>query len=435
MINNNNNDNEKEKKINNNLSLINNELSSGEKRIIKIQNQVNNLIIDSLNNLKLKEFPKEKFKNAKNKYKQLSNYSFSNKESGNELSKKYFETLEKETIDLDRIFNHKLFTKDVPIYINHSDYFYCPNSMKEKNLNIQIMKYLYQNNLIKNDKHINQNNLKKNKIHKMKKNNSFKLSNGIILKKNNTIFNLKESNSNTIIINNNESKFLNKSQKEKINNNISESDEINYDIKYYLKQIDNNKINNIKIKYINNIKNNNNIYTIEKQNNIDKPKENFYSFRTGKIINDYAINNNKLSSSNFYLSNSSSSNKKLMSNQKIKKKSKKSKMIIPIDFKKMNYQKSNNSQQKDLKEKNIMNNCNNNNQQKSFKNVEISTKVVNEQIGKKKKNNDSSDISRISLQTMNDSKIFELAENIIPKDEELEKFKANEFMNKRKNFK
>ena len=435
MINNNNNDNEKEKKINNNLSLINNELSSGEKRIIKIQNQVNNLIIDSLNNLKLKEFPKEKFKNAKNKYKQLSNYSFSNKESGNELSKKYFETLEKETIDLDRIFNHKLFTKDVPIYINHSDYFYCPNSMKEKNLNIQIMKYLYQNNLIKNDKHINQNNLKKNKIHKMKKNNSFKLSNGIILKKNNTIFNLKESNSNTIIINNNESKFLNKSQKEKINNNISESDEINYDIKYYLKQIDNNKINNIKIKYINNIKNNNNIYTIEKQNNIDKPKENFYSFRTGKIINDNAINNNKLSSSNFYLSNSSSSNKKLMSNQKIKKKSKKSKMIIPIDFKKMNYQKSNNSQQKDLKEKNIMNNCNNNNQQKSFKNVEISTKVVNEQIGKKKKNNDSSDISRISLQTMNDSKIFELAENIIPKDEELEKFKANEFMNKRKNFK
>ena len=430
MINNNNNDNEKEKKINNNLSLINNELSSGEKRIIKIQNQVNNLIIDSLNNLKLKEFPKEKFKNAKNKYKQLSNYSFSNKESGNELSKKYFETLEKETIDLDRIFNHKLFTKDVPIYINHSDYFYCPNSMKEKNLNIQIIKYLAQNNLIKNRENIVKMKKNCNNNHKIKKDNSFKIEKGINIQFDNNPINFKIEND--IIKDNNESIFLNAYNKgnyeyNKKRNLFSKEQKNNYNQDNF-KQFENNKINNINIQYINNIKNNKKIYTIEHINNIDKPKENFYTFRTGKIIEDNKlIDNAKLSRNNNFISDSSSTPKKLIYDKIKRNKIKKKKNFIPISSNKKKIIKNNSKMNyKENKSNYFINNY-------IKEEYKISSKVVNIKIivDNKNKRSNSCDISVITLQSINDSKILELADNFIPKDEELEKFRANEIITKR----
>ncbi len=107
---------------------------------------------------------------SRNKYNPLLNYSFSNKASGNDLSKIHFETIANGTLDLEKKFNKKIpIKKDVPIYINHSDYFYCPNSMKEKNLNIQILKYLTKNNLIKNGNSIIKKFQKNNNLYKMKK--------------------------------------------------------------------------------------------------------------------------------------------------------------------------------------------------------------------------------------------------------------------------
>ena len=162
--------NEKEKKQNNE-SPFNNDLSSDKKTKIKIKSKDSKLIIESLNNFKLKNYSNQKNdKKKKNKYnninyKHLSNYSFSNKTSGNELSKKRFETLEKTIFDFNDRENSFL-SKDVPIYINHSDYFYCVDSIREQNLNIQIMKYLAQNNLTKDEK----NYFQKNKnLHKTKK--------------------------------------------------------------------------------------------------------------------------------------------------------------------------------------------------------------------------------------------------------------------------
>ena len=63
----------------------------------------------------------------------------------------------------------------------------------------------------------------------------------------------------------------------------------------------------------------------------------------------------------------------------------------------------------------------------------ISSKVVNIKIivDNKNKRSNSCDISVITLQSINDSKILELADNFIPKDEELEKFRANEIITKR----
>ena len=38
---------------------------------------------------------------------------------------------------MDKILNKILNKKDKPIYLSHSDYYYCPNSKTEKNLNDQ----------------------------------------------------------------------------------------------------------------------------------------------------------------------------------------------------------------------------------------------------------------------------------------------------------
>lgn len=451
--------NKKENNKRNDL-LLNNNLSSGEKRIIKIHSKDCNLIIDSLNNFKLNNLAKNNSKYSRNKYKPFLNYSFSNKASGNELSKMYFETIGNETLDLDEEFNKKSNKKDVPIYINHSDYFYCPNSMKEKNLNIQILKYLTKNNLIKNGNNIIKKYQKKKNSQKMKmkKNNSFKLENGMKLNFNvNPINNKNLKNENNLIKNNNESLILNRYIKDKnelsnqkislnqfktknINNyKINDSSQIYYNKEDSLQQIDNNKkINNIKIEHINNIKNNGNgIYNIENGNNIDKPKEKFYTFRTGKIIE---CNNCNITLNNNFLNNSSSSSYKKLNfaknKIKSKNKNKKGKNLIPINLNK-NIKYKNNRKidfgQNNLNYKNSIK-----------KEYEINYKVVNEQFimsnGKvdkttvNKKNN-SFEYSIISLQSINDSKMFELAEYFIPKDEEFDKFKANDIINKRNNFK
>ncbi len=138
------------------MNYNNNNLSSGEKRIIKIKNNDY-----SISNSKLKKnITKRKIKSSL----PMTNGSFSNILNGNEQSKKYFlESLEKETKDLDKNFNKQnYFKNEVPIYVNYSDYYYCPDSKKEQNLNIQIMKYLYENHLIENFSY-NKNNKNNNK--------------------------------------------------------------------------------------------------------------------------------------------------------------------------------------------------------------------------------------------------------------------------------
>ena len=416
------NDTHKDNIIENNKKtelLINNNLSSGEKRIINTQNKSPTILVHSSNsnsNLQ-KNNSKRKIKINKINHLPLSNYSFSNIASGKELSKEDFESLEKETLDLDEDYNKKCkkFTKkDVPVYVNHSDYYYCPNSKKEKNLNIQIMNYLYQNNLIKNKINNTGKNIKNNK---KKKNNSFKLENKIKIK-----------NDNKTLINKNELIFIRKIKDQKnnlINNNdkIIDSEQTDYSIQNHIKQIKKNTINNIKIKYVNNI--NNNIYRTESRNNIDKPKEIFYTFRTGKIMdnNNEIINKTEVTLSNNIINNISYKNKKLIPLEKKTKKNIMKRNIIPIAPKK--------------------NNCKNNGKKKvkekyNHSNYEISSNVINEKFidnnnnkKNKKENNSSCDISRISLQSINDSKMLELAENFIPKDEELERFKANEILKKR----
>ena len=426
MIKNNENHNNKKKennKINDSPLTNNNNLSSGEKRIIKIQSDCPKMILESLNNIKSKNIPKRK---SKTKYNGFQNYSFSNITSGNDLSKKYFETLEKNTIDIEEEVIKKKLIKYVPIYINHSDYYYCPNSMKEKNLNIQIMKYLCENNLIKDPKY---NIFKNKKIKKIKKNKSFNVEKSSISLNNdkNPIINIKYKNSEII-----------KNDKENIiNDKIIDIEKSDINIQNILKGNEKYKINNIEIKYINNLfKNTNNIYSIETRNNIDKPKEIFYSFRTGKTIDASNNRNHTSDSTNNNFFDDSSSCKKRVCSKKIKNKKKSGKNFIPFDTKNLHKKfKVNNIC--DKKEKNENENKKNNyieDKNKIKINYEISSKVVNEEFIDKKenKNNDSSDLMGISLQSINDSKMLQLAENYIPKDEEFEQLKASQLINKKK---
>ena len=421
---------EMDNKKNNELIVINNNISSDKMSIINIRNKDSNLILESFNDTKIKNYTKQKLKNTKKQYKSISNYSFSNKTSGNELSKIHFESLEKETLDFDEELNKNSIKKDIPIYINHSDYFYCPNSMKEKNLNIQIIKYLAQNNLIKNRENIVKMKKNCNNNHKIKKDNSFKIEKGINIQFDNNPINFKIEND--IIKDNNESIFLNAYNKgnyeyNKKRNLFSKEQKNNYNQDNF-KQFENNKINNINIQYINNIKNNKKIYTIEHINNIDKPKENFYTFRTGKIIEDNKlIDNAKLSRNNNFISDSSSTPKKLIYDKIKRNKIKKKKNFIPISSNKKKIIKNNSKMNyKENKSNYFINNY-------IKEEYKISSKVVNIKIivDNKNKRSNSCDISVITLQSINDSKILELADNFIPKDEELEKFRANEIITKR----
>ena len=194
-----------------------------------------------------------------------------------------------------------------------------------------------------------------------------------------------------------------------------------------MNQIENNKTSNIQIKYIDNITNKNKIDKIEHINTMDKPKEKFYTFRTGKIIGGNTnINVIKISSNKNFFSNSSSLHKKIIK-EKIKKnkdKIKNRKLIPKYTNKKSNSKNKIKNYSKKINDINNKSNIlnNKNNIKNSF---EIISKVVNEQFIDKNIKNNSFELSIISLQSINDSKMFEMAEHIIPKEEELEKFKVN----------
>ena len=361
------------------------------------------------------------FKNKN--FNSLLNYSFSNKTSGKEFSKLRFESLEKQTLDLDNETNYNsIKKKDVPIYINYSDYFYCPDSIKEKNLNFQIMKYLYENNLVKNINYTKKKIVKKGKKRtKSKKNNSNNIKNCLKLEEVNNLNNLNKKNKSIIFSNNYESNELNKSIKGLYNNTFN-----NNKILCDSEQSNEEKIENNKIEYINY----QDIHICKRKNTIDKPKETFYTFRTGKLFNNNKYSNlTKISSSNNSYNNSSfsQSEQKSIKTKKKKVESKNNKNIVPkkpeINNKKKN-------------SKNKINEINKNTNKK-YK-FEICSNVVNEQFNikiDKKENNDINELISVSLQSINDSKMFELAETFLPKeeDEEIVKFKANEILNRKKN--
>lgn len=354
----------------------------------------------------------------------LFNYSFSNKTSGNEFSKLRFESIEKQTLDLDNEINYNSKKeKDVPIYINYSDYFYCPDSIKEKNLNFQIMKYLYDNNLIKDINYIKKKNVKKCK----KRTKSKKINNNIKkclkLEEDNNLNNLNDKNKSITFSNNYESNELNKSLKGIYNNSFNKSKILCNSKQSNIEKFENNKIEYINYK---------DIHICKSKNTIDKPKETFYTFRTGKLFNNNKFSSlTKISSSNNSYNNSSFSQSEQKS-KKMKNETKKNKNIVPkkpeINDKKKN-------------SKNMIDGINKNNNKKYE--LEICFNVVNEQFNVKidkkdiQENNDINELISVSLQSINDSKMFELAETFLPKeeDEEIEKFEANEILKRKKIYK
>ena len=355
----------------------------------------------------------------------LFNYSFSNKTSGNEFSKLRFESIEKQTLDLDNEINYNSKKeKDVPIYINYSDYFYCPDSIKEKNLNFQIMKYLYDNNLIKDINYIKKKNVKKcKKRTKSKKINNNNIKKCLKLEEVNNLNNLNDKNKSITFSNNYESNELNKSLKGIYNNSFNKSKILCNSKQSNIEKFENNKIEYINYK---------DIHICKSKNTIDKPKETFYTFRTGKLFNNNKFSSlTKISSSNNSYNNSSFSQSEQKSKKK-KNETKKNKNIVP---------KKSEINDKKKNSKNMIDGINKNNNKKYE--LEICFNVVNEQFNVKidkkdiQENNDINELISVSLQSINDSKMFELAETFLPKeeDEEIEKFEANEILKRKKIYK
>lgn len=381
------------------LLLINFNISSGHHTNIQTRNNNNSLSDNDIQKI---------FK---------SNYSFSEKTIGNEISKTHFESIEEELLTKDKILNKILNKKDKPIYLSHSDYYYCPNSKTEKNLNDQIMKYLYENNLI----------TKKNQ--KKAKN----ISNIFYIINNNFDANYKKKylfTESKILqnINDNKENQIKEPKvdyKLKINdNNSAASPTNNYKNEYIEKmkrrkklnkQI--NQINNIKIKNIY-ITNNENINNHKKGNFFNKSKEKLYGLKNSKIFNSKEkLGKNKISFNNKLFGYNQTSNNQ----NKINKESQGKEKI------KNNKMKTNNNKIKNKSfdyKRNIYTKESNKGINKN-RNYEISSNIVNEEIICKNENNNNkkiSDLSTVSLQSINDSKLLVLAEDLIQKDGDFDKF-------------
>jgi len=380
------------------LLLINFNISSGQHTNIQTRNN-NNSLSDN-------DIPKI-FK---------SNYSFSEKTIGNEISKTHFESIEEELLTKDKIFNKILNKKDKPIYLSHSDYYYCPNSKTEKNLNDQIMKYLYENNLIK-------------KNQKKAKN----ISNIICIINNNFDANFKKKylfTESKILQNINDNKEnqikeLKVDYKLKINDNNLAASPTNNNKNEYIEKMKRRKKLNTQINQINNIKikniyitNNENINNHKKGNFFNKSKEKLYGLKNSKIFNSKEkLGKNKISFNNklFCYNQTSNNQNKINKESQGKEKMKNNKMKTnnnkiknkSFDYKRNIYTKESN--------KGINKN----------RNYEISSNIVNEEIICKNENNNNkkiSDLSTVSLQSINDSKLLVLAEDLIQKDGDFDKF-------------
>ena len=381
------------------LLLINFNISSGQHTNIQTRNNNNSLSDNDIQKI---------FK---------SNYSFSEKTIGNEISKTHFESIEEELLTKDKILNKILNKKDKPIYLSHSDYYYCPNSKTEKNLNDQIMKYLYENNLI----------TKKNQ--KKTKN----ISNIFYIINNNFDANYKKKylfTESKILqnINDNKENQIKEQKvdyKSKINDNNLAASPTNNNKNEYIEKMKRRKKLNTQINQINNIKikniyitNNENINNHKKGNIFNKSKEKLYGLKNSKIFNSKEkLGKNKISFNNKLFGYNQTSNNQ----NKINKESQGKEKI------KNNKMKTNNNKIKNKSfdyKRNIYTKESNKGINKN-RNYEISSNIVNEEIICKNENNNNkkiSDLSTVSLQSMNDSKLLVLAEDLIQKDGDFDKF-------------
>ena len=377
----------------NDLSLINYDLLSGQKINFKTRNEASNSLSD--NNIK--------------KFFQ-SNYSFSDKTIENEFSKKIFESIQEELIPQNGKSNKCINKKERQVCLNHSDYFYCPESKTEKNLNDQINKYLKENNL---------------EIKRKPK----KSKNIINNFNNNNIFDIIKNQNNYT----NESKILDNN----INNNIiklkdkkgiyreqeSENETISHCLQQYLEQMKKyknynapiNQINNIKIKnyYISN--NEKDINTFDKNKYLEKESKNYHNIKTEKLNNSKKKINNNKKTFNCNPKNKYSSIKSNINNKDNYFINKKNKATNKSDYN-INNKKKSFSNIETFDEKNILNNNKNNE-------YEIDSNIVNEKIiGKKEYINkkEMSNLETISLQSLNDSKLMLIADDLIKKEEEFE---------------
>ena len=362
------------------LLLINFNISSGQHTNIQTRNNNNSLSDNDIQKI---------FK---------SNYSFSEKTIGNEISKTHFESIEEELLTKDKILNKILNKKDKPIYLSHSDYYYCPNSKTEKNLNDQIMKYLYENNLITKKNQKKAKNIS-NIFYIINNNFDANYKKKYLFTESKILQNINDNNIAVSPTNNNKNEYIEKMKKrKKLNTQI-------------------NQINNIKIKNIY-ITNNENINNHKKGNFFNKSKEKLYGLKNSKIFNSKEkLGKNKISFNNKLFGYNQTSNNQ----NKINKESQGKEKI------KNNKMKANNNKIKNKSfdyKRNIYTKESNKGINKN-RNYEISSNIVNEEIICKNENNNNkkiSDLSTVSLQSINDSKLLVLAEDLIKKDGDFDKF-------------
>ena len=395
----------------NDLLQIESNLSSEKQRILETKNKLDNSHKNN-NKSRIKIFQ--------------SNYSFSDKTILNELSKPQFESAEEELLSFDKKSNGKKYKKEKPLYLSHSDYFYCPESKTEKNLNNQIMKYLYENNLIS----------KKNSTKIQKSDNYFNIDyNNFEIKgiKRNS---MKGSKILEIVLDNNkgEKKAIKRDSKIKNNKQYLYIPSLNDKIQQYLQKMNCNnfntqinQINNIKIKNIY-ITNNGNINNYKENRKIKKTEDSFHKFKINKVNNSKTkINRNNISfNSNLFYYNTCSNNNIYSPKNKVQNKNSKRNIFNKMNtnknksLNKIIYQKSldilyNNKKVKKHNNDNIIEQMENK--------YQIDSNIINEKIISKDKNNKKNkyNLSTISLQSINDSKLMLIAGDMISKNEEIDK--------------
>ena len=375
----------------NDLSLINYDLLSGQKSNFKTRNEASNSLSD--NNIK--------------KFFQ-SNYSFSDKTIGNEFSKKIFESIHEELIPKNGKSNKCINKKERQVCLNHSDYFYCPESKTEKNLNDQINKYLKENNL-----EIKRKSKKgKNIINNFNINNIFE----IIKNQNNY------TNESKILDNNIYDNIIKLKDKKGIYiEPESEKETISHCLQQYLEQMKKyknynapiNQINNIKIKNIYISNNEKDINTFDKNKCLEKESKNYHNIKTEKLNNSKKKINNHKKSFNCNPNNKYFSSKCNINNKENYFIAKKNKANNKSNYNMTNKKKSF-SNIETFDGKNILKNNKNNE-------YEIDSNIVNEKtIGKTKNMNkkEISNLETISLQSLNDSKLMLIADDLIKKEDE-----------------
>lgn len=258
--------------------------------------------------------------------------------------------------------------KPVPIYLNNSDYFFKPDSINEINLNIEVLKYLAENNLIDG------------KILLEYKKRTNKNKNLKCLKKSRSNANISSFNNNNIYNNNSFSK-----------NNDNDYD--NYKNcclgSSYKKMLDKINFNNINVNF------NKNIINLNEEFERNKQKESLDSFQYKELKETKSTTINKIFSSNNSVTNDLEIKFKPVNFEKITKKSFNKKNIDEFDLNKETINVTDICRHNKLNAKNVKNRISND---------------------KNEKENDDRKKLHITLQSIDDSKLLEYADYIVSKD-------------------